>query len=483
MKIYYGGGETATLRRRLIDAEITRFSASFWSMRQRLPKSREFDFAEKFPEGSRIFFDSGGYSANVRREQHDVEFWSDYLDEFVKIIGENVDYLTHVTEFDLLDFSLEDLWAWRRDVWGKLPEGMFVPVWHSEHGFDDLITLSETYPLIAINGSDLEKVANRLPAISNRYGVRFHGLAVNPELAAKTPVLASMSSSAWTLPQRTGQLVVWYANKIKTTSDAESLVKQHGAMLEREGFDPSLIAKKDPDEVSQLTIWSYEQWAFWMSREIGPTPSSGEQKSTSVEPRQTQVAPRLSTAEIGDNAAFEGKKLLPVIGMRAIPRQDADGNTVQGAPEMHTRRPSARKCDTCYIRAACPEFQAGADCAFDIPVEIKTREQLVAMLTGMLEIQTQRALFARFAEELEGGFPTEKTSFELDRLMKMTKSVKEIQDDREFLEIHVKGRAQAGVLSRLFGEEAGQKARGLPAPVDETRTNELLAEVMDVETE
>ena len=67
--------------------------------------------------------------------------------------------------------------------------------------------------------------------------------------------------------------------------------------------------------------------------------------------------------------------------------------------------------------------------------------------------------------------------------MNMTKKVKDIQDNRDFMEVHIKARGQAGVLSRLFGEEAGQQAREFDRPIDAETTNELMAEIVDAEVE
>ena len=65
-------------------------------------------------------------------------------------------------------------------------------------------------------------------------------------------------------------------------------------------------------------------------------------------------------------------------------------------------------------------------------------------------------------------------SAELDRFMKMTQSVKEIQDNRDFLKVTVEGRAQAGVLSRLFGAERAETLRR----VDPDRAEDAIRRTM-----
>lgn len=490
--MYYGGAEAPTLRRRLIAAGATRFSVSFWHLRDRLPASGEFPFAERFPAGSAILLDSGGYTANSRRDDHDASFWEEYLSAYVDLVGSNIEALSLVTEFDLLDFEVDDLWALRFDVWGKLPPEKFLPVWHTEHGFDELVNLSNTYAQVALTREGIAEVGHRLPALSNRSGTRFHGLSVTSTEEVVKAGLGSVSSTGWTSTQRHGDRVVWEHGKLHRYSrdDTTRAVDTHRGTLEKQGFDLELLRSGDPEEVTKLTIWSYESWAAHLSRGGLLDPEDEEVITPGVERTGSNAepgAPKVATPppERGTSIvpAAGDRKILPVMNFVQRSTTNEHGEEVRSPAEMRTGGGSARQCDTCYIKHLCPEFNAGASCAFDIPVEIKSKEQLSAMLTGMLEMQTQRALFARFAEDLEGGYPTDKVSAEFDRLMKMTATVKEIQDNRDFMEIHVKARGNAGVLTRLFGEEAGNQARELDQPLGPEATNALLAEVIDAEVE
>lgn len=492
MRVYYGGAEAPTLRRRLTTSGAMHFSVSYWHLRDRLPQDGSFPFAERFPAGAKILLDSGGYTANKQREQHEDDFWIQYLDDYLALVGENIDALSLVTEFDFLDYSVDDLWALRYDVYAKLPEEKFLPVWHIEHGFDELIALSQTYAQVALTSEGVKEVGHRLPALSNRSGTRFHGLSVASEKLIVTSGLTSASTTGWTSTQRHGDRVVWTQGRLHRygKDDVDRAVDTHRGLLEKEGFDVEAIRDGDPEEVTRLTIWSYEEWGNYLSRggvlsedPEGVTTPRAEPEAPNVELPASDVA---TSAPEGGNSVVPrdgSRKVLPVVGFVQKSVQNEHGETVTSAPEMRTGGGSSRQCDTCYIKHLCPEASAGASCAFDIPVEIKSKEQLTAMLTGMLEIQTQRALFARFAEDLEGGYPTDKVSAEFDRLMNMTKKVKDIQDNRDFMEVHIKARGNAGVLSRLFGEEAGQQAREFDRPIDEETTNELMAEIVDAEVE
>jgi hypothetical protein len=114
-------------------------------------------------------------------------------------------------------------------------------------------------------------------------------------------------------------------------------------------------------------------------------------------------------------------------------------------------RQTIRQCNNCSLAGNCPEFSPGQSCHYSIPVEIRTRPQLMWILYSLLEMQTQRVAFGFFAEQLAGGYPDANLSSELDRFMRMTQSVKDIQDSRDFLKVTVEGKAEAGILRKLFG--------------------------------
>jgi hypothetical protein len=80
-------------------------------------------------------------------------------------------------------------------------------------------------------------------------------------------------------------------------------------------------------------------------------------------------------------------------------------------------------------------------------------------------MQTQRVLFGRMAEELEGGYPDPNLSSEMDRLQKMIKIKTELEQDSFSVKFEAKGTSpgQMGLMSRLFGRDAGEQAQALPA--------------------
>jgi len=155
---------------------------------------------------------------------------------------------------------------------------------------------------------------------------------------------------------------------------------------------------------------------------------------------------------------------LPVFGtdFNTVVEKDEQGNDViKDVTMVRSNANSLRMCDTCFVAANCPAFQLGNTCAFNLPVEIKTKEQVRSLLNAIVEMQAQRVAFSRFAEELNGGYPDPNTSQEMDRLFKMFKMIKDLEDTSSFVKMTVEARNSGGVLSQIFGERA-QNLNELP---------------------
>jgi len=140
---------------------------------------------------------------------------------------------------------------------------------------------------------------------------------------------------------------------------------------------------------------------------------------------------------------------------KSIVEQDENGNDIiKEVPVVQSRDTSLRQCDTCFVASNCPAFKPQNMCAFNLPVEVKTKDQLKSLINAIIEMQGQRVAFMRFAEEMNGGYADPNVSQEIDRLFKLIKTTKELDDSREFIRMTVERQGSAGVLSQIFGEKA-----------------------------
>ena len=94
-------------------------------------------------------------------------------------------------------------------------------------------------------------------------------------------------------------------------------------------------------------------------------------------------------------------------------------------------------------------------------------------------MQGQRIAFARFSEEINGGYPDPNTSQEIDRLFKLIKTVKELDDSREFIRMTVERQGSGGVLSSIFGDKA-QALNELPnGGIDQENTTRIIQQAIE----
>ncbi|MEU4534335.1 hypothetical protein AB0G15_05630 [Streptosporangium sp. NPDC023825] len=143
---------------------------------------------------------------------------------------------------------------------------------------------------------------------------------------------------------------------------------------------------------------------------------------------------------------------------------DENGNRVERKIGLlSTAGESNRTCDSCFLAGKCPQYQPETECAFDLPVEARTTDQLARLQEVLIEIQTQRVMFARFSEEIEGGYPDPNVGTEIDRLQKMLKTKNEMDSEGFTLSVkaHSRSSGESGLIGRLFGSDASQQARAI----------------------
>jgi hypothetical protein len=172
---------------------------------------------------------------------------------------------------------------------------------------------------------------------------------------------------------------------------------------------------------------------------------------------------------------------LPVFGykMKTVVDTDDEGRDVlKEVPVISNQSSSLRQCDTCFVAANCPAFKPSNTCAFNLPVEVKTKDQLKALLTTIIEMQGQRVAFMRFAEEMNGGYADPNLSQEIDRLLKLVGNVNEMDQNKEFIQITASRQSSGGVLSAIFGDKV-QALKELPETLKEQTVTKIISESIE----
>jgi hypothetical protein len=278
-----------------------------------------------------------------------------------------------------------------------------------------------------------------------------------------------------------GETQVWDGKKMhRYNAERKNEVRtRHTDHIEAMGIDVAGILLEDSDEIARLAITSWQHFSENLSNGIViPLPQRSE---VTIGDKSMD---EFSGSEVNllDTRPPEGRhrKVLPVMGMSSITSTERLGDGTEIIEEQAIVRvvsESIRACDNCFLATSgCPGFVPGASCAYSIPVEIRSKDQLQSVMQSMVELQTQRVLQARFAEEIAGQELTPEVGKEMDRLFNSMEKMRDIMDNRDTVKMTVEARGRSGVLSRLFGDKVGTNAKMLAHPIDSEDVTDAILE-------
>lgn len=438
-RLYFTGAEQPGWQRLLFAEGVRNVGVSFMYFYRKRKKSNWV--LPDFPEGTSVLLDAGGFGANKNPGQLDPAGWRAYEESYCEFVDDNLDRIDIVGEFDLQSLGHDHIKGMRESYWDGIG-AKFMPIWHPVHGMDELERLARRYDRVGVTGAALNELSylgGRINTLSRQWDTKFHGMALTRPDVLRNIHFATAASTSWISPSRYGDTQVWDGQRLKRYPKDMKIQarKRHRMAFERAGFDARKILADDPIEITRFTVWSWKKFEETLAHHRGLTPLVEQVTQGLAQPEGGPVDPRPLVTRP------EGVDMLPVMNFDASERL-----TILAPAE------SVRVCDNCYVASNCPAYRPQAPCAYGIPVEMKTREQILSVLYGVIEMQTQRVLFGRFTEEREGGYPDPNLSGEMDRLMRFVKELKDIEDNRDVLKVNVEARTGAGVLSRIFGEKS-----------------------------
>jgi hypothetical protein len=471
VKIIFLGAEVGSNRTLLESMNATAMGVSFARMVKRgMPKTKSWLVSERFDDTVRVVALPGVTETKNMSVGELEEFAANYQDWVVQ----NIDRLDGFVEFDPPQLG-PDWVRQQRGFWVDAGD-KFWPVWNPDLGQPELLRLSMDFSDVAISGATIDQqvgLAGRTQAISAAQGTRWHGLAVaSPDNLRQVP-LTTASTLSWASPMMRGETIVWdgmalkrYPKKMK-----EQARPRYKRIIEQAGLDYDAILADDAKENARLAIWSYQQ----LEEQMGKRPfqvinGDGEKHVGNSENLDAEIEGMLfgdvdnSAVEVSNpqsripapRSASE-RAFLPVLGVgtKTVVETSEDGReTLREVPVLSSNPTSLRQCNTCFVAANCPAFKPDSECAFSLPVEVKTKDQLKALLNAIIEMQGSRVAFARFTEELNGGYPDPNVSQEIDRLFNLVEQLKKLEDNKEFVRMTFERQGGAGVLSSIFGDRA-----------------------------
>ena len=371
---------------------------------------------------------------------------------------------------------------WATETWLNDSDIMFLPIWDG-HDASNLRHFVELYDGTVLPDSvvDNQLAVRQARAAMGRMST-LGGLTGRSKGIDKFDLLIS---SAWWAAQKHGETQVWVGNRmVRLNSDDKHLKRmRYAEAIEALGADVSAVLTDDPTETAKLAVLSWLAMEKFLStghalEHVPYHPSQGQ-------PQQQWTPTVVTSGSVTTNGGLAGATiqvpnhvsplrhkagtLLPIMESVAVMQTDAAGNETEQHTTIASTASSMRQCSTCVLGPSCPSYQPGNPCAFNIPVVIRTKDQRQAVFRVLAETQAQRILFAAFAEQVTGQ-PDVQVGREIDRFASFVEKWKAIDENTTKINIGVTASGpdadgSLGMISRLFGSEAGQNARTLDVPV------------------
>lgn len=489
--IIFSGTEIPSNRTLLARNGAVNVMLNYWGLRKRgLPKNKEYLIAEQFEPHLKVWIDSGATQAD--KSLMTMRELEEYAADYEEFIAFNYDRIEGFVEFDSQKLGLNQI-IQNRAVYENDPK-LWV-VWHEAYNTLLLQDWAKQYRNIAIPNSAMESTTSLAALTRNlkkQTGVKFHGLAIaKPDNLRQIP-FTTTSTLSWLSPMRRGETIIWDGSKLvrypKAMKDQARM--RYKSIVQNAGLDFQKFIEDDTLEATKVALWSYQQLEKKMDKDKPDLKViQGEKVSDN-----TDDTLYTGLMEMGwgasNNSDSEMRKVervelvqrdpsevtsMPVFGyqMKTVVETENGVDVLKQIPIVQSQTTSLRQCDTCFIAANCPAFKPQNTCAYSLPVEVKTPEQLKALNTTLLEIQAQRVAFMRMAEEANGGYADPNLSQEMDRYFKMLEKLKSLDETKEFIQITAQKNASQGVLSAIFGDRVAALQEQQQTLTEEQTTNIL----------
>lgn len=484
MDLYFAGAEQGGYRDLLYANGIRHMSLSFMGLKRRVKRLDRWQLEDKFPGDVDIYLDSGAFTLNKPGSQITASEAETLEYEYRQFVEANIHRIEFASEFDANVLGHESIFEARETFWHNLPDRKWMPVWHGEYGNGNLTALSDSYGRVGVlqddAGGDLAPILNRIAGQT-----RLHGISMTRMEMLREIHWDSVGSTSWLSPSKYGDTIVWTGHEMKRypRDMKDTGRKRHRSWLSSQGFDTEKIESDDSTELLRLSIWSWQRFIEHLGVTTVPETPPDDNAERTLPPVAIPF-PHDGNGEAqqppAQTAAIErprDRMLLPVVGFD-YERVRGSDDQEHDEPRMTTPSTPLLQCNTCFMKDKCPARQQDADCAYDIPVEIRTPAQLDAAQAALIEMQTQRVLLMRMIEQREGGYLDPNLSAEITRTWKMLRD-RGSTGDTVKLTLEASGQqASAGMVGRIFGEQAGRRLNELEAPVD---IQTVAAEVFDAE--
>jgi hypothetical protein len=495
VKLYQQGVHLPTYKNLMLEMGVKDVSLNFMGMRQRVKNL--WDLETKFDSTFNFFVDSGCQTLNDAEEQYSDSELRDLGDRYYEWVCDNINRIEYFTEFDARGMGNAHLRERRDSLQGSMYDKV-VPIWNPANGLSELDELAQHFGRVGIlqttlKGRDLVPHLSRLAT----KGIGLHGLSMTkPDLMKAVP-WESVSSTSWTSPGRYGDTIIWSHNQLKRypKSMKDQARKKERSTFISAGFDIAKIDADDNQEMLRISLWSWSRLMESINlKTTGVTtstmlPSSG---FTDLDTDEVGTVPEKAQNRLPTTIPRDAsqKRLIPFMEFdydTEKKRNKATGEMEDvEVSKLNIRGDSMRICDSCFLAERCPMFVENSTCAYEIPIVVRTKEQMTALMDSMVEMQAHRVLFMKMAEDIDGQGIDPILSAEMDRAVKFMKTKHEMEQEGFSLTVTAKQQGQMSMVDRIFGDIGNTKPlHELPSPLPVVTAVEQLgildAEMIEVE--
>jgi len=491
MRLWFAGAEVSAWRRLLADQEIPDVAMSYIGLARKVKFTKPWLIAEHFDAGQNILLDSGAYSLNNSPTPPGESELRELVERYEDFVGYNTGAVDYVLEMDALALGPALLRS-HRDTLRDLAGDKAVAVWHPQDGLAELMLMAERHRNIALAAVELEgrDLTPTLVSLA-RDGVKLFGLAMTkPSVMAAIPWY-SVHSTSWLSPSQYGDTVVWSRGELRRYHSRQKDVarRRHRTEIEMAGFDAQAVLEDDTAEVLKVSLWAWTKQLEAVNK-VTITPETPCGQNTENDPDDVEIDPPGARNPIVTTGPRQRPvEPLPGIGVEkfAHERTDEDGaREIRELPLLRNTGGTLRACDTCYVKDVCPKYEPKAACAYDVPVDLSTEEQLDALLRLILEHETADYLRERWEEELLGGGDHSRTVRGRANISRLLKLRSDMNTSGFTIKVSQRGAAsgaETGFLSRMFGSPPPAIAPPPPVPTVYEQLGILDAEVLPEESE
>lgn len=418
------------------------------------------------------------YDTSAYDTEATVEGLTAKADDYERFVHQWYNKFHHILEFDAPALGKDAILDRREQFYDeeRFTDKLWV-CWHPSYGMDHLKYLGESYTDVVVPVSALEnkQALTLISALRTEYQTSFHCNGFSVDRTKRHELFDSVFMSTWSSALRHQDLYVPHeGNWIRRLPKDEVAVglKRHASFIESLGVDIQMLIDGNNAERELYTVRLFRWLETGRSAMIDVltdgsaisldqvVPVSGSQVSDSdrQHPGQTVIPlhpERYAEPRSGDYPITA----LPGIAAEVTRsfRQGPDGNLVMAdVPIVRRTNEPVRQCNTCSLSANCPAYLPGNSCKFQMPIQIRTREQMQALTEAMLELQASRVFFASFSEETVG-YHDPTVGKEMDRFAKLASVFSKLGESKETLKVEATRTTQGGVLSQIFGKAPQQE--------------------------